>query len=144
MTGCYPIPARDLPPRSRSSGNPRHPGSGQRRHAPDDRAVDACVHDGFVAFKDLDESRVRPDFFLWQLHLAKALHQQSTAGAIFLNLTTKDIKALTIVVPPVDLQDQFVAHANRTRTFRSLIGDSAAQLDTLFASLEQRAFLGEL
>ena len=107
-------------------------------------AIDACVHDGFVAFKDLDESAVRPEFFLWQLHLAKALHQQNTAGAIFQNLTTTGIKALRIIVPDMSSQDKFVARAVKTTAFELRVRESASKLDDLLASLQQRAFRGEL
>jgi hypothetical protein len=107
-------------------------------------AIDACVHDGFVAFKQLSAETVRPDFFLWQLHLAKALHQQSTAGAIFKNLTTKDIKGMKIICPPLSLQDEFVRFSADSREHLVRMHRGGQQLDTLFGSLQQRAFRGEL
>src|SRR5262245_61307119 len=68
-------------------------------------AIDACIHDGFVAFMGLDRSRYDPAYFLALLHFSKALHEKGKAGAIFTNLTTADIKAMQLPLPPITLQE---------------------------------------
>jgi restriction endonuclease S subunit len=62
--------------------------------------TDACIHDGFVAFTDLDEDQVSPWSLLMILHFLKVTHARRKAGAIFQNLTTNDIKTMTVPVPP--------------------------------------------
>ncbi|MGH1490176.1 MAG: restriction endonuclease subunit S [Acidimicrobiales bacterium] len=107
-------------------------------------AVDACVHDGFVAFTEVSEQMIRPDFLMYQLDLSRSIHVQNTAGAIFQNLTTKDIKALPIVVPALELQDTYLSRVDAVASQRAALAGSASSLDALFGSLQQRAFRGEL
>ncbi len=107
-------------------------------------AIDACVHDGFVAFTELNESKCEPGFFLALLHFSKAAHEKSKAGAIFINLTTSDIKAMAIPLPPMKLQREFSHRINSFNKLRSTAQTALNTLDALFASLQHRAFRGEL
>jgi Restriction endonuclease S subunits len=107
-------------------------------------AVDACVHDGFVAFCALNESVVSPDFLLMSLHLLKVTHDKHKAGAIFLNLTTGDIKAMRIPIPPITVQKEYVNQASAVYNLGFTYRESLGKLDALFASLQHRAFRGEL
>lgn len=107
-------------------------------------AIDACVHDGFVAFKKLDETRLLPSFFLLLLHFSKQVHERNKAGAIFQNLTTTDIKAMHIIAPPLALQQTFATRIQAIEALKATHRTALAQLDALFASLQQRAFAGEL
>ena len=107
-------------------------------------AVDACVHDGFVAFNKLDETACRPEFLLAFLHFSKSLHTKNKAGAIFINLTTTDIKSMKIPLPPVDLQDEFIRRLGCLDKLKSLQNESLNKLDELFTSLQSCAFRGEL
>jgi type I restriction enzyme S subunit len=107
-------------------------------------AIDACVHDGFVAFTQLDETRCEPGFLLATLHFSKALHEKNKAGAIFINLTTTDIKAMSLPLPPLPLQHEFARRITAVKKLRTAHRTSLAELDALFASLQHRAFRGEL
>jgi hypothetical protein len=49
-----------------------------------------------------------------------------------------------IEIPPIDLQRQFVAHVAAVEKLKSAHRASLAKLDELFASLQHRAFRGEL
>lgn len=54
------------------------------------------------------------------------------------------IKELEIPVPPMRLQEKFVAKISASRSAKHKL-EAAADLDnTLFSSLQQRAFRGEL
>jgi type I restriction enzyme S subunit len=106
--------------------------------------VDCCVHDGFVAFLDLDESKVAPFFLMLQLHLLKMTHETRKAGAIFQNLTTTDIKAMEVVTPPIATQHHFIRVVESIEQQKARLKAHLAELDTLFASLQSRAFNGEL
>jgi len=70
--------------------------------------IDACIHDGFVGFKDLSKKLIPEFFYFVLLHLKDANNSQSV-GAVFLNLTTDQIKEFAIPVPAIDEQKQIVA-----------------------------------
>jgi restriction endonuclease S subunit len=107
-------------------------------------AIDACVHDGFVAFTSLDESVCDAGYLLACLHFSKAVHEKSKAGAIFINLTTTDIKAMEIALPPLELQREFVRRMQGSNGIRSTYVASLKGSETLFGSIQYRAFRGEL
>lgn len=107
-------------------------------------SIDACVHDGFVAFTKLDERRCQPGFLLALLHYSKALHERNKAGAIFINLTTTDIKAMALPIPPGKLQLDFALRVREVGKIKAAERVSLQALETLFATLQQRAFRGEL
>ena len=106
--------------------------------------VPCCVHDGFVAFLDLDESVFDSHFFMFQFHLLKMTHERRKAGAIFQNLTTRDIKAMRLPTPTIDLQHRFAAIAESVEQQKARQHAHLAELDTLFASLQSSAFRGDL
>jgi type I restriction enzyme, S subunit len=68
-------------------------------------AVDCCIHDGFIAFSELNKE-CNLDFLYYtfnsQLH---RLFQNATHGGVFTNLTTEIIKNFEIVIPPKEEQD---------------------------------------
>ena len=103
-----------------------------------------CVHDGFVAFLDLDESVFDSRFFMFQFHSLKMTHERRKAGAIFQNLTTRDIKAMRLPTPTIDLQHRFAAVVESVERQKADQRTHLAELDTLFASLQFRAFRGDL
>lgn len=107
-------------------------------------AVDACVHDGFVAFTSLDETVCEPGYLLALLHFSKAVHEKNKAGAIFINLTTTDIKAMQIPLPSLELQREFGLRLEKAQSLRDAHTSSSNQIDSLFASLQHRAFRGDL
>lgn len=60
------------------------------------------------------------------------------------NISKEKLKEVQICLPPIDLQRQFSERANAVRSSQQELISSAAHLDALFASLQQRAFRGEL
>jgi type I restriction enzyme S subunit len=81
-------------------------------------AVDACIHDGFVAFKDLREDLVLPLFFGNAMGQMREAHRRNQAGAIFQNITTTDVKAMTMPLPPLPLQREFSRRLAEIREVR--------------------------
>lgn len=105
--------------------------------------IGACIHDGFLAFLDISP-RLNADFlymFLLQVrHHLSSLAPEGTQK----NLNTGIAKALRVIVPPIDLQERFTRtlvsiEALATQHIKALGGTEA-----LFASLQHRAFRGEL
>lgn len=60
------------------------------------------------------------------------------------NLSLDRCRSMVFSIPPVDLQRQFMDAVERIRHNRTSLDASSLALDTLFASLQQRAFRGEL
>jgi type I restriction enzyme S subunit len=63
-------------------------------------AVDACIHDGFLALVDIDESLASKDFLFHRMStLREQFERGATHGGVFTNLTTTGVDALEIAFP---------------------------------------------
>jgi type I restriction enzyme S subunit len=95
----------------------------------------------------LDTSKIIPEF----LHAAFLLHPQilkqlglQTKGAIMPGLNMGIIKDLKLPVPPIDRQLRFRSKLEALATVRSNALRQRDHFEALFASLQRRAFRGEL
>ena len=68
----------------------------------------------------------------------------SITGQIVAGITSDDIRHLTLLIPPKDLQDRFAAHVRATAQRRIERRRASAQLDRLFQTLLRDAFSGRL
>lgn len=96
---------------------------------------------------------VRPDpgelsslFLAWALSSrTMRLHLESLSqGVTMPNLNRTKIENLAVVLPPIELQNHFAAIVRSIQGQRAQLLAHLAALDTLFASLQSRAFQGEL
>jgi type I restriction enzyme S subunit len=60
------------------------------------------------------------------------------------NINATEIQAMQIAIPPRQLQQTFASRIHAIETLKGTHHTALAQLDTLFASLQHRAFRGEL
>ena len=60
------------------------------------------------------------------------------------HISPKDIRSFAFHVPPIELQRDFVTSVAAVEKLKQTHRSSLAELDALFASLQHRAFLGEL
>lgn len=60
------------------------------------------------------------------------------------SINQQDVKAFQINVPPVNLQETFSAHCKAVEAVKTTHRAALAELEALFASLQHRAFRGEL
>jgi len=68
-------------------------------------AIDACIHDGFLAIINLDNKLIKPDFLYYQLKRLRArMERSATHGGVFTNLTTTILKEFIIEIPSVQEQ----------------------------------------
>jgi type I restriction enzyme S subunit len=68
--------------------------------------VDACVHDGFLAFPEISES-CSPDFIYYTFcSLKDKFNSSATHGGVFTNLTTAIIKEFQIPIPTIKEQQK--------------------------------------
>jgi len=65
-------------------------------------------------------------------------------GAVMPGLNMQVIKELMIPAPPLPLQREFAAQVSAVERLKAVQRASLAKLDALFASLQHRAFRGEL
>jgi type I restriction enzyme S subunit len=104
---------------------------------------DACIHDGFVGLRDLNAALL-PEFVAFTLNLLRAKNDQQAVGAVFRNLTTDQVKAISIPVPPVELQKQFRSFLMQVKMIQKDIVKSKRLLDELTLALTVEAFSSEL
>jgi type I restriction enzyme M protein len=71
--------------------------------------LDACIHDGFVGFRDLDAQRLLPEFLYYVLLANKEANKSQSVGAVFMNLTTDQIREFVIPLPDLETQRAIVA-----------------------------------
>jgi len=77
-------------------------------------SIDACIHDGFVGFRDLSD-KIIPEYLYFVLLHQKESNNSQSVGAVFKNLTTDQIKKFQIPVPPINIQFELVTGIERER-----------------------------
>jgi type I restriction enzyme S subunit len=93
---------------------------------------------------------LRPDkpdksaFIYAVLHSLYDYFQSSGVGSTFINISKKDLDTLLIPNPPFDSQHRFAAIVESVEKQKARMRTHLAELDTLFAALQSRAFNGEL
>lgn len=70
--------------------------------------------------------------------------QKQVKGATFREITLGRLRELPVLVPPLSLQTSFAERFERIEVLKALQRTDLARLDELFASLQHRAFRGEL
>lgn len=68
-------------------------------------AIDACIHDGFLALKDINPKVSKEYLYYIFTQLRQQLDSKATHGGVFTNLTTQIVKEFKIALPSIDEQD---------------------------------------
>ncbi|MBG7610828.1 restriction endonuclease subunit S [Polaribacter sp. BAL334] len=68
--------------------------------------VDACIHDGFVGFRNLDVSKVFTPYLYRFFKYNKLKSKSQAVGAIYKNLNTDQIKGIQIPLPSLQQQQK--------------------------------------
>lgn len=86
-----------------------------------------------------------PNAFLFHLlnHPAFTRHCRPTETTIP-HISPKDIRSFTFPLPPIPLQREFARRVTAVEALKTVQRASLAELDALFATLQHRAFRGEL
>ena len=87
-----------------------------------------------------------PDFLAWQLWFLAhrgGLGDHVTSATIA-HLTGEKLNAMEVPVPPIPLQREFARRVTGVEALKTAQRASLAELDALFATLQHRAFRGEL
>ncbi|ESY20714.1 hypothetical protein X750_18520 [Mesorhizobium sp. LNJC394B00] len=106
-------------------------------------ATDACIHDGFVGFRDLSP-KVLPDFLYEFLVLERDKNRALGTGAIWINLTTDQVRRLSVPIPPGNRQRAFVNKVEAINAPMLAARQAFHSAEALFYSFQHRAFSGQL
>lgn len=96
----------------------------------------------------IDKNAANPTYLNYLLKnegLRNLLRKKASGGHdSMLNISMQKFRSLEIPKPPLPLQDQFAALAERVETINEKYTRSLTELENLYASLSQRAYNGEL
>jgi type I restriction enzyme S subunit len=95
----------------------------------------------------VDPSRVSAKFLSEQLHHSRDVERQIdliSGGAIMAGINVGKLKSVQVVVPPLERQQTFAKRVAAVERLKETHRKHLAELDALFASLQHRAFKGEL
>jgi type I restriction enzyme S subunit len=99
-----------------------------------------------IAHLKPDTSKILPEFLsiVMQLPFVKTQADRWARGAAQPTINLKELRGFEVLVPCFELQKHFVRHAASIQKLKSSYRSSMSEMDALFASLQQRAFRGEL
>ncbi|MDO9228648.1 MAG: restriction endonuclease subunit S [Syntrophales bacterium] len=93
-----------------------------------------------------NKTLANPEYLAWLLFFLSnsgALRDHVTSATIA-HFTGEKLKAMRIPLPPLDLQREFARSVTAVEKLKAAHRASLAEMDALFASLQHRAFRGEL
>ncbi|MDA0346271.1 MAG: restriction endonuclease subunit S [Verrucomicrobia bacterium] len=109
--------------------------------------IETSINTKHLCCITLDPEKCHPQFLhSYFLHhpMAREYLERNAKGAIMSGLNMGIIKRLPIPLPPLDLQQSFADLVTSVERQKARLRKHLAELDTLFNSLQQRAFKGEL
>lgn len=103
---------------------------------------DACFPDSVVGFR-AEESATVEYVRGWLSFLQKSLEETAPESAQK-NINLALLRSLAVPFPPIELQREFARQISAVEKLKASQRASLAKLDAFFASLQHRAFRGEL
>ena len=102
-----------------------------------------CIHQNHIFRVRLNESLILPAFFEEYLKHQKAKRYflgcaKQTTGIASINM--RQLKALPVLLPPLELQEQFAAFVEQTDKSKVVVQKALDEAQTLFDSLMQEYF----
>jgi type I restriction enzyme S subunit len=95
----------------------------------------------------VSRDKCEPMFLGHQLQNSRDVERQLaliSGGAVMPGVNVTKLKALEVTAPPLVLQKEFVQRLATIEKVKSVQRASLAEMDALFATLQHRAFRGEL
>jgi type I restriction enzyme, S subunit len=109
--------------------------------------VDVIVHQNHLIRARLDTAVARPRFVEAFLNCPvgrQSLLRAARTTSGLNTISTSDVKSALVLLPPLAVQKQFTSEVDEVARVRSRSVDQLDDLDSLFSSLQHRAFRGEL
>lgn len=99
-----------------------------------------------LALIRLNQERINPVFVAWYFVMpyGKSVVMKKNRVGVKAGLNFDDIRGFDIVTPPLSLQNQFAAIIEKVEVLKTKYNRSLAELETLYSSLSERAFKGEM
>ena len=83
-------------------------------------------------------------FFYAQILVGKRLIQEASTNGMKGLVSKGRLEKVKLLAPPVEMQLRFARQAKRVERLKAVQHESLVEMDALFASLQHRAFRGEL
>ena len=103
---------------------------------------DACFPDSIVGFRADDPGTV--EFVRSWLSFLQKLLEDAAPESAQKNINLALLRNLAVPLPPIDLQREFARRVGIVEKLKTAQWASLAELDALFATLQHRAFRGDL
>ena len=100
---------------------------------------DGCIHDGWLAMEDIDE-RLDKVFLLQSLNQMTEHFRRIAPAGTQPNLNTAIMKNYKQIVPPLELQKDFIAFVEQVDKSKAAIQKALDEAQLLFDSLMQKYF----
>lgn len=100
---------------------------------------DGCIHDGWLAMEDID-TRLDKVFLLQALNQMTDHFRKIAPAGTQPNLNTAIMKAYVQIIPPMELQKEYIAFVEQTDKSKMAIQKSLDKLELLKKSLMQEYF----
>jgi type I restriction enzyme S subunit len=124
-------------------GNPEEIG----RCAVWDGSIEPCLHQNHLIRVRCDAEYMNPYFLSRQVNSPSGRVKLRKSGKTTSGLNTisvSNIRSVSVIRPPIHLQNEFQQKLDAVGQRRAALESSSVHLDSLFASLQHRAFRGEL
>jgi type I restriction enzyme S subunit len=104
-----------------------------------------CIHDGWLVLRKKNKD-IHLEYFYYLLGsgLIYSEFKNLAAGATVKNLNVQLVKNVSIPLPPFDDQIRIATLLSRAESLKSRYSQSLTTIETLYSSLSQRAFKGDL
>lgn len=102
--------------------------------------------DGMISWLDNSNQNINVDYLVQVFQSEKVIKQiaEKSAGSTVAYLSLGNLQAVEIPCPPLSLQDEFSRKIGLINKQKARLTKSLAELESLYKSLTQRAFAGEL
>ena len=100
---------------------------------------DGCIHDGWLAFQDIDE-RLNDIFLLKALNMCTDYFRRTAPDGTQPNLNTAIMKIYLQIIPPIENQKEFVRFSEQVDKLKVEVQKSLNETQILFDSLMQNYF----
>ncbi len=112
-----------------------------------DGSITGCVHQNHIIRVRLQIEKVDPIYVREYLNSAKGRQYLLKAGKTTSGLNTisvSEVRKTPLILPSIELQHRFSRRIIAIESHKTIHNKSLAGIDALFASLQHRAFRGEL
>jgi type I restriction enzyme S subunit len=107
-------------------------------------AMNACSCNQAIAFASIRSDRALTEYVYFAVQVGREDFRRLQRGVRQKNLNLSMVREIRIPAPTLALQQTFATRIQAIEALKATHHTALAQLDALFASLQQRAFAGEL